>query len=107
MDALAGQVALLDDLSDGEDLIARDRLPFVGVGKRFLYVGFFGAGDLDRDAGRQDAALDSGDEALFTMLEEVADRIDMGGTEIGLLSDLAGPVAALLEGVDLAHEFEG
>ena len=52
-------------------------------------LAFLGSSDLHCDAGRDDAPLDSGEQALLAMVEQIADRVDVLFAKIRFGCDLA------------------
>jgi hypothetical protein len=85
--ALSPLIALQNDPPNGQDLVPGQQFVLVCLGKRLLDIAVGGAGNLDCDIGRHDAAFDGGDEPLLAMFEQITNRGDVIGGEINLSGD--------------------
>src|ERR1700719_1905505 len=98
---LAPLFALQNYPPDCQNLIAWEQLVLISLGERPLNVPIGGAGNLDRDIGRHEAALDGDEEPFLSVFEQIADRGDIIGCEVGLRGDLGVVVPEAIIRFDL------
>jgi hypothetical protein len=77
----AALVALQNDTSDCQDLVAGQEFVLVSLGERLLDIAIRCTGNLHRDIGRHDPAFDRDEEPLLAMIEQIPNRRDIIGDE--------------------------
>jgi hypothetical protein len=91
----AALVALQNDPSDCQDLVAGQEFVLVSLDERLPDIAARGTGNLHRDIGRHDPAFDRDEEPLLAMIEQITNRRDIIGGEVDLRGDLGVCVTSL------------